>query len=51
MKKILWVLGGLVIVMVIAGFIYRDLLAFMVFRAYVKPATAFSETVPPIAPD
>jgi len=51
MKKILWVLGGLIMVMVIAGFIYRDLLVFMALRAYVKPSTTFAETVPPAAPD
>ena len=51
MKKILWVLGGLIVVLVITGFIYRDLLMLTVFRASVKPATTFAETTPPPAPN
>lgn len=51
MKKILWVLGGLIIVLIVAGFIYRDLLMLTAFRATVKPATTFMETTPPAAPD
>ena len=51
MKKFLWVLGGLIIVLVIAGFIYRDLLMLTVFRASVKPPTTFAETTPPPPPN
>jgi hypothetical protein len=50
-RKFLWVLGGLIVIMLITGFIYRDLLTLMVFRAYVKPSATFAETVPPVAPD
>lgn len=51
MKKWLWMIGGLIIVMVVTGFIYRDMLFFMALRAYMKPASTFSETVAPSAPD
>jgi hypothetical protein len=51
MKKILWVLGGLIVVLMIAGFIYRDQLMLTIFRESVKPATTFVETTPPAAPD
>ena len=51
MKKWLWIIGGMIAVSVVAGFIYRDLLSFMAFRAYVKPATAFTDTIAPPAPD
>lgn len=51
MKKWLWVIVGLIAVMVVAGFMFRDMLGFMAFRAYVKPAAAFSETIAPSAPD
>jgi hypothetical protein len=50
-KKVLWVLGGLIFVLVITGFIYRDLLMLMVFQTVMKPATTFVETTPPVAPD
>jgi len=50
-KKLLWVLGGLIVVLVITGYIYRDLLTLMLFRANVKPSTTFVETTPPPAPD
>jgi hypothetical protein len=51
MKKAIWFLGGLIIVMVVSGYIYRDLLALMMFRVYVKPTESFAESVPPSAPD
>lgn len=51
MKKLLWILGGLIIVTLITGFIYRDMLMLMMFSANVKPATSFAETTPPAAPD
>lgn len=51
MKKILLILGGLLIVMMVAGFIYRDSLTLMVFSAYVKPAESFANSLPPAAPD
>lgn len=51
MKKVLWALGGLVIVLLITGFIYRDTLMLALFRANVKPATSFVETTPPPPPD
>jgi hypothetical protein len=50
-KKWLWITGGLVAVAVVTGFIYRDLLFLMAFGAYVKPATAFTDTISPPAPD
>lgn len=51
MKKLLWISGVLITVLVVAGFIYRDLLMLTVFRASVKPPTTFAETTPPTAPD
>ena len=51
MKKWLWIIGGLIAVAMVAGFIFRDLLFFMAFRASVKPATAFTDTIAPPAPD
>lgn len=51
MKKWLWIIGGPVLLAVVAGYLYRDLLVLTAFRAYVKPADAFAETVPPDAPD
>lgn len=51
MKKWLWVIGGLIMVAVAAGYIYRDLLMLTAFQAYVKPAATFAETEPPKAPD
>jgi len=50
-KKWLWIIGGMIAVAVVVGFIFRDLLFFMAFRASVKPATAFTDTVAPPAPD
>jgi hypothetical protein len=50
-KKWLWVIVGLIAVMLVAGFIYRDTLFFVAFRAYVKPASAFAETMAPSAPN
>lgn len=44
-------IGGLVAVTVVAGFLFRDALTFMAFRAYMKPASSFAETTPPSAPD
>jgi len=51
MKKWVWIIGGLVTLLVVCGFIYRDQLTLLVFSASVKPATAFSETPAPAAPD
>ncbi len=51
MKKWLWIIGGLVMLAVVAGYLYRDLLVLAAFRAYVKPSAAFAESVPPEAPD
>ncbi len=51
MKKWMWIIAGLIMVAVVAGYMYRDLLALKAFQAYVKPATAFAETVAPAAPD
>jgi len=50
-KKWVWILGGTIIVLVAAGYMYRDILTLTAFRLYVKPATAFAETTPPEAPD
>lgn len=47
----MWIIAGLIMVAVVAGYIYRDLLVLTAFQAYVKPATAFAETVAPAAPD
>ena len=51
MKKWVWIIAGLVIAAVVAGYVYRDLLVLTAFQAYVKPSTAFAETTPPDAPD
>ena len=51
MKKWLWTIAGLITVMAVAGFVYRDLLIYMAMGAYFKPSTAFAETVAPTAPD
>jgi len=51
MKKFGWIIGGLIAVILVAGFVYRDILMLMAFSAYVKPASTFAETVPPQAPD
>jgi len=51
MKKLAWIIGGLIAVTLLAGFIYRDLVMLMVFKTYVKPATTFAETAVPPAPD
>ena len=51
MKKLGWIIGGFIAVMLVAGFMYRDILMMMAFSAYVKPASAFAETTPPQAPD
>jgi len=51
MKKLVWIIGGLIAVALLIGFIYRDLVMFMVFKTFVKPATTFAETAAPPAPD
>ena len=51
MKKLAWIIGGLIAVTLIVGFIYKDLVMLVVFRSYVKPATTFAETMAPQAPD
>ncbi|MEO1015530.1 MAG: DUF3089 domain-containing protein [Pseudomonadota bacterium] len=51
MKWVIWILAGLVAVLAIGGFVFRDMIAFMMFRASVKPPAAFAETTPPAAPD
>jgi len=51
MKKWLWIIAGLILVAVVTGYHYRDLLALTVFQASVKPATTFAETPAPAAPD
>jgi hypothetical protein len=48
---LLWALVVLFIVVPIAAFIFRDLIGFVVFRASVKPPSAFVEAIPPVAPD
>ena len=51
MKKFIWVLVVLFVVLPVLGFIFRDLIGFLVFRASVKPPAAFAEMQPPAAPD
>ena len=51
MKKLAWIVGGLIAVALLVGFIYRDSVMLMAFKAFVKPATSFAETPPPPAPD
>lgn len=49
-----WILGGLVAViavLAILGFAFRDAIAFMAFRAAVKPEASFAETAVPAVPD
>jgi len=50
-KKLAWIIGALVAVTLVTGFIYRDLVMLMVFKSYVKPGTSFAETPAPQAPD
>lgn len=47
----MWIVAGLVTVALITGYMYRDLLMLTAFQLYVKPATAFAETIAPEAPD
>ena len=51
MKKWMWIVSGLITIAVVAGYMYRDLLALTAFRIYVKPAATFAETIAPPAPD
>lgn len=49
-----WFIGILIAVAVVAavgGFLFRDAIGFMMFRAAVKPPAVFAETVAPAAPD
>ena len=49
-----WILGGLVAivaVLAILGFVFRDTMALMAFRAAVEPDMAFAEAEPPAVPD
>lgn len=50
-KKSMWIIAGLVLILVVAGYLYRDLLILTAFKAYVKPAKDFAETIAPAAPD
>jgi len=50
-KKWLWIIICLIAITAVAGFMYRDLLVLMAFRAYVKPGSAFVETIAPPVPD
>ena len=50
-KKLAWIVGGLVVVALAVGFIYRDLVMMMVVKTYTKPAATFAETMAPPAPD
>ena len=47
----MWTIGGLITVIAVTGFMYRDLLIYMAMGVYFKPSTAFAETVAPTAPD
>ena len=51
MKKLFWIIGGLIAAALLVGFIYKDLVMLMVFKTWVKPATTFAETATPPAPD
>lgn len=51
MKKWHWIVATLLAVTVVSGFIFWDVLKFVAFRAYVKPAATFAQTAPPQAPD
>lgn len=51
MKKLFGIIGGLIAAALLVGFIYKDLVMLMVFKTWVKPATAFAETAVPLAPD
>ena len=51
MKKVLWILGGLIMATLVAAYIYRDTLMLMVFSANVKPVKSFADSVPPPPPD
>ena len=44
MKKLALIIGGLIAVVLLVGFIYWDLVMLMVFKTFVKPVTTFAET-------
>ncbi len=51
MPRWVWITGGLIAVLAIAGFLFKDAIGFFVFRAAMKPPATFAETNPPAAPD
>jgi hypothetical protein len=51
MRAFLWVLGALIVGALIAFYVYRDTIGFMVMKARVTPKQAFSEATVPPAPD
>lgn len=51
LKKLAWILGALLAVVLVTGYIYRDIVKIMIFAASVKPAASFAGTPTPPAPD
>jgi len=50
-KKVLWVLGGLVIAALVAAYVYRDTLMLIAYSANMKPVKSFADSIPPAPPD
>lgn len=51
MPRWLWITGGVIAVLAVAGFLFKDAIGLFVFKAAMKPAATFSETTPPSPPD
>jgi len=50
-KKLALIIGGLIAIALLVGFLYKDLVMLMGFKTWVEPATTFAETAAPAAPD
>lgn len=51
MPRWLWITGGLIAALSIAGFLFKDAIGLFVFKTAMKPPASFSETTPPGPPD
>jgi hypothetical protein len=51
MRVFLWVLGIVIVAALVAAYVYRDTIGFLVMKARVTPKQAFSEANAPPAPD